>query len=114
MDYNIIIVFLSICIVISYFFSEIAKRTNIPSVLMLIVLGVIVGQTLKAYPEYNVDYFPYLKILGTIGLIMIVLEGALDLELTREKSGLIVKASLLAVLGILAVYYLLLLFFIFY
>ncbi|MDC0580115.1 cation:proton antiporter, partial [Bacteroidia bacterium] len=101
MDYNIIIVFLSICIVISYFFSEIAKRTNIPSVLMLIVLGVIVGQTLKAYPEYNVDYFPYLKILGTIGLIMIVLEGALDLELTREKSGLIAKASLLAVLGIL-------------
>jgi len=101
MDYNIIIVFLSICIVISYFFSEIAKRTNIPSVLMLIVLGVIVGQTLKAYPEYNVDYFPYLRILGTIGLIMIVLEGALDLELTREKSGLIAKASLLAVLGIL-------------
>lgn len=101
MDYNIIIVSLSICIVLSYLFSEIAKRTNVPSVLMLIVAGVILGQVLKFFPEYNVDFFPSLKILGTIGLIMIVLEGALDLELTKEKSGLIGKATLLAVLGII-------------
>ncbi len=101
MDYNIIIVSLSICIVLSYLFNEIAKRTNVPSVLMLIVAGVILGQVLKFFPEYNVDFFPSLKILGTIGLIMIVLEGALDLELTKEKSGLIGKATLLAVLGII-------------
>jgi cell volume regulation protein A len=101
MDYNIIIVSLSICIVLSYLFNEIAKRTNLPSVLMLIVAGVILGQVLKFFPEYNVDFFPSLKILGTIGLIMIVLEGALDLELTKEKSGLIGKATLLAVLGII-------------
>lgn len=101
MDYNIIIVSLSICIVLSYFFNEIAKRTNVPSVLMLIVAGIILGQVLKFFPQYNVDFFPSLKVLGTIGLIMIVLEGALDLELTKEKSGLISKATLLAVLGIL-------------
>ncbi|MDG1725507.1 MAG: cation:proton antiporter [Bacteroidia bacterium] len=101
MDYNIVIVSLSICIVLSYLFNEIAKRTNIPSVLMLIVAGIILGQVLKFFPEYNVDFFPSLKILGTIGLIMIVLEGALDLELTKEKSGLIGKATLLAVLGII-------------
>lgn len=101
MDYNIIIVSLSICIVLSYLFNEIAKRTNVPSVLMLIVAGVILGQVLKFFPEYNVDFFPSLSILGTIGLIMIVLEGALDLELTKEKSGLIGKATLLAVLGII-------------
>lgn len=101
MDYNIVIVSLSICIVLSYLFNEIAKRTNTPSVLMLIVTGIILGQVLKFFPEYNVDFFPSLKILGTIGLIMIVLEGALDLELTKEKSGLIGKATLLAVLGII-------------
>lgn len=101
MDYNIIIVSLSICIVLSYLFNEIAKRTNVPSVLMLILAGVILGQVLKFFPEYNVDFSPSLKILGTIGLIMIVLEGALDLELTKEKSGLIGKATLLAVLGII-------------
>jgi NhaP-type Na+/H+ or K+/H+ antiporter len=100
MDYNIIIVSLSICIVLSYFFSEIAKRTNVPSVLMLIVAGVGLGQFLNSYPEYQVNFFPYLKILGTVGLIMIVLEGALDLELSKDKRGLIGKATLLAILGI--------------
>jgi len=100
MDYNIIIVSLSVCIVLSYFFSEIAKRTNIPSVLMLIVAGVGLGQFLQYYPEYNVDFFPYLKILGTVGLIMIVLEGALDLELSKEKRPLILKATFLGILGI--------------
>jgi cell volume regulation protein A len=100
MDYNIIIVSLSVCIVLSYFFSEIAKRTNVPSVLMLIVAGVGLGQFLSLYPEYQVDFFPYLKILGTVGLIMIVLEGALDLELSKEKRGLIGRATLLAILGI--------------
>ena len=101
MDYNIIIVSLSVCIVLSYFFNEIAKRTNVPSVLMLIVAGVIVGQLLNFFPQYNVNFFPHLKVLGTIGLIMIVLEGALDLELTKEKRGLIGKATMLAVLGII-------------
>ncbi len=86
---------------LSYFFSEIAKRTNIPSVLMLIVAGVGIGQFLNLYPEYKVDFFPYLKILGTVGLIMIVLEGALDLELSKEKKPMILTATLLAILGIL-------------
>ncbi len=101
MDYNIIIVSLSICIVLSYFFSEIAKRTNIPSVLMLIVAGVQIGQFLNFYPEYKLDFFPYLKVLGTVGLIMIVLEGALDLELSKEKRPLILKATIIAILGII-------------
>ena len=100
MDYNIIIVSLSVCIVLSYFFSEIAKRTNIPSVLMLIVAGVGIGQFLNSFPEYQIDFFPYLKILGIVGLIMIVLEGALDLELSKEKKPLIIKAFLLGLLGI--------------
>lgn len=100
MDYNIIIVSLSICIVISYFFSEISKRTNIPSVLMLIVTGVGLGQYLAVHPEYSVNFFPYLKVLGTVGLIMIVLEGALDLELSKAKSKLIWKATILAILGL--------------
>lgn len=100
MDYNIIIVSLSVCIVLSYFFSEISKRTNIPSVLMLIVAGVGLGQFLNLYPDYKIDFFPYLKILGTVGLIMIVLEGALDLELSQNKKKLITRATLLAILGI--------------
>ena len=101
MEQYIIMVALAACIVISYFFNEIAKRTNIPSVLMLIVAGVLLGQLLLHYPEYAIDFKPYLGILGTVGLIMIVLEGALDLELSKEKKGLIGTATLIALLGIL-------------
>lgn len=99
-DYNLIIVFLSVCIVLSYFFSEISKRTNIPSVLMLIVAGVGIGQFLKVFPSFQFNFLPSLKVLGTVGLIMIVLEGALDLELSKEKRPLILKATWLALLGI--------------
>jgi potassium/hydrogen antiporter len=67
---------------------------------MLIVAGVGIGQFLNSFPEYQIDFFPYLKILGTVGLIMIVLEGALDLELSKEKKPLIIKAFLLGLLGI--------------
>jgi NhaP-type Na+/H+ or K+/H+ antiporter len=40
-----------------------------------------------------------LPVLGTIGLILIVLEGALDLELKKEKAGLMKKALLSATSG---------------
>jgi len=67
---------------------------------MLIVTGVGLGQYLAMHPEYSVNFFPYLRVLGTVGLIMIVLEGALDLELSRAKSKLIWKATILAILGL--------------
>jgi cell volume regulation protein A len=101
MNPYVLIVALSICIVLSYFFSEISKRTNIPSVLMLIATGIGVGEYLRSNPQYGYDFFPALEILGVVGLIMIVLEGALDLELSKQKRPLIMKASLIALLGIL-------------
>jgi len=42
-----------------------------------------------------------LKVLGTIGVIMIVMEAALDLEFNEEKLPLIGKAVLIALLSLL-------------
>jgi potassium/hydrogen antiporter len=84
-----LIIFGSVILILSFLYGEIAKRTNIPSVLMLIATGVIIGQI------YNIDQEKLgqpLELLGVIGLIMIVLEGALDLSLKREKVGTIFKA----------------------
>lgn len=100
MSSYVIIVLLSIAIVLSYAYGEIAKRTNIPSVLMLIVTGIGIGQVLVIYPEYNYNFLPALEILGVVGLIMIVLEGALDLELSKEKRPLILKSTAVAILGV--------------
>ncbi len=87
----------SVAIVLSYVYGELAKRTNIPSVLMLILTGIVVG---RVYPVDQSSLFQPLEVLGIIGLIMIVLEGALDLELSREKLPLIKRSLWVAALGI--------------
>jgi len=94
--YELIIVG-SVAIVLSYVFGELAKRTNIPSVLMLIATGVIVGQI---HPIDHNSLIQPLEVLGIIGLIMIVLEGALDLELSKEKLPLIKRSLTVATLGL--------------
>lgn len=87
----------SLAIILSYLFSEISKRTSIPSVLMLIATGVILGQV---FEFDTVALAQPLEVLGIIGLVMIVLEGALDLELTKEKVPLIKKSLAMAMIGL--------------
>jgi cell volume regulation protein A len=99
-DSYAMIIAASVIILISFLFVAIAKRTNIPSVLLLIGLGVGI-QYLLAYLEIeSPNFFPVLEILGILGLIMIVLEAALDLKLSRDKIGTIFKSLLIAVLGL--------------
>lgn len=99
--YNLIIE-ASAIIILSFFFNELSRRTNIPSVLMLIVLGIVLKIGIDTLGVNNLDFLPILKILGTVGLIMIVLEAALELELKKEKLLPITKALLIAILGLLA------------
>lgn len=96
---------IGICLVIlaSYFLGIISKRTNIPSVLMLIVLGIGLQyglQSIDVKVAHNLE--DMLQLLGIVGLIMIVLEAALDLKLTREKKPLIWKSFFIALLGLFA------------
>ena len=90
----------SMIILISFLFVAIAKRTNIPSVLLLIGLGVGLQYGLTYLEIESPDFFPILEILGILGLIMIVLEAALDLKLRRSKIGVIIKSFFVAVLGL--------------
>lgn len=98
--YNVIIE-ASAIIILSFFFNELSRRTNIPSVLMLIILGIGVKIGIDALGVKNLDFLPILKVLGTVGLIMIVLEAALELELKQEKLLPITKALVIAIVGLL-------------
>lgn len=91
----------SALVILSYFFNLIAKRFNIPSVLMLILTGIIIKQAMDYFEVGRIDWFPYLEILGIVGLIMIVLEAALDLKLERQKMPLIGLSFIIALLGLL-------------
>lgn len=100
-SYNLIIA-AAIIVILSFWFNGLSKRTNIPSVLMLIVLGVILQYVLKYFLPEQPNFDGALEILGIVGLIMIVLEAALELELKREKLIPILKSLAIALIGLIA------------
>jgi len=95
------IMVISAIVILSYLFNILAKRTNIPSVLMLIVLGAIIGLIMEPLGLGSIRNFEdgeFLETIGLIGLTMIVLEAALDLELSRKKWPTIWKSFTVALL----------------
>ena len=91
----------SIIIILSYFANLLAKRTNIPSVLVLIAMGVLIRQGLSALGMEEIPYESLaLELLGTVGLIFILLEAALDLELSMKILPLILKSASLALFSL--------------
>lgn len=100
MDSYLFIIGLCVVIIVSFFTNILAKRTNIPSVLILILMGIGINQLLK-YFQLEPDFFSTLEVLGIVGLIMIVLEAALDLELKKEKWPIIWKAFVIALVSII-------------
>ena len=103
MDTYSLIIGIAGIIIISFLFNIVAKKTNIPSVLMLIALGICMKEfggskfDAEVYAKLSV-----LEIIGNVGLVMIVLEAALDLNLKREKIGMILKSFFVALFALVA------------
>jgi len=91
-----IIISLCILVLLAYLFDITASRTRIPSVILLLATGWLVRQGAEKFSVYLPDLSPILPVLGTVGLIMIVLEGSLELELNRSKGPMIRKSFMLA------------------
>lgn len=91
----------SLIVIISYLFNLVAKRYSIPSVLLLIFLGMALHGLVSSTGIISPDLSPMLEILGTVGLIMIVLEASLDLELTAGKRLVISKAFFTALVSLI-------------
>ncbi len=93
----------SLIIILSYFANLLAKRTNIPSVLVLIGMGIGIRQMMHTVGWHHIPYEGLiLELLGTVGLVFILLEAALDLELSREKLPLIIKSATISLLILIA------------
>ncbi|GAB3889687.1 sodium:proton exchanger [Spirosoma agri] len=103
MDSSILIIVLSLSVLISYAFDLFSSRFRTPSVLLLLVLGGITRQATNYFSVQVPVVNTILPTIGTLGLILIVLENGLDLELHRDKLGVIRRtlvASVLSVAGI--------------
>ena len=103
MDVGSILILLPLLIIFSYLFDIFARRTKFPSVILLVLTGIIL-RFFSSYSGYsNFEFLDSLvPVLGTIGLILIVLEAALELEIKKEKTQIIIK-GFLAALAILMV-----------
>ena len=116
MNTLIILFVFPLLIIFSYLFDAFARKTKFPAVILLMFTGIIIRAITSAngYDELGFldDLIP---VLGTVGLILIVLEGALELEIKKEKLSLILKgffaALIILILNIVALQWVFLHFF---
>ena len=96
MDVGSILIVLPL-LIFSYLFDIFARKTKFPSVILLVLTGIIL-RFFSSYSGYsNFEFLDSLvPVLGTIGLILIVLEAALELEIKKEKTQIIIKGFLAA------------------
>jgi cell volume regulation protein A len=102
-----IIIVVCILLLLAYIFELSSPLTKIPSVILLLFLGWGVRQIINFFEFPVSDFSALLQILGTIGLILIVLEGSLDLEIRREKIPALWKSLIIAIVPMLFVAFIL-------
>ncbi len=89
---------ISALVILSYLFNWFSQKTRVPSVLLLILVGIGL-KYLDTYFNLKLHTITILlPLLGTIGVIMIVLEGALDLKLSKERAWLLLRSFIAALL----------------
>jgi len=98
-----IIIIACIILLTAYLFDVFALKRNVPSVILLVALGIaaheVVIWTGVTLPDLNL----LLPVFGTVGLILIVFEGALELKLTRSKAGLVKRAFIMSLVPMLLI-----------
>jgi Kef-type K+ transport system membrane component KefB len=83
---------ISLLIILSYAYSALSYKTKIPSVLMLLATGVGARIAFDQLGYELPETRQILEFFGIVGLILIVLEGALDLRLRRDKFWIILRS----------------------
>ncbi len=96
----VVTILISSLIILSYLYIVLSRRTKIPTVLMLILTGVIIRQLFVTF-GINVDIpNEAVEFIGIVGLIMIVLEAGLDLKYSKIKKDLIKNALLSSIFAL--------------
>lgn len=102
MDIKYVLFILSSLIIFSYIFDAIARKTKFPSVILLMATG-IAARAISDGLGYHIMYLEQIiPVMGTIGLILIVLEGALELKVNKNKLKIILRGFIAALVILLA------------
>ncbi|MBK9021651.1 MAG: cation:proton antiporter [Sulfuritalea sp.] len=92
----------SLFLLIVFGVERLCRRWGIPSVIVLVASGLIARPVLDSIGVQLGWAGMLVPIVGTVGLVLIVLEGALDIELKRERIRLIGATLTLAAVGFVA------------
>jgi len=95
-----ILIILSGLVIFSYLFDLVASKTKVPSVLLLLLLGIGLRLLVDNLKVQTFNFLSILPTLGTVGLILIVFEGSLELKYDQHKNK-IIKSAFFSALSIL-------------
>lgn len=102
MNSTSVIIIFCLLLLLAYMFDLTSKKTKIPSVILLLFLGFGIQKLVNYLAIPLPNFAPILEAIATIGLILIVLEGSLELELDESKLPMIKKSFLGALISMLA------------
>jgi len=102
-------IIITICtlLLLAYAFDLTSAKTKVPAVILLLILGFVARYLSETLEIAMPDLTSVLPILGTVGLILIVLEGSLELEFNKSKTTLIKKSLIGSLLPMLVLAFLL-------
>ena len=95
-----ILIILSGLVIFSYLFDLVASKTKVPSVLLLLLLGIGLRLLVDNLKIQTFNFLSILPTLGTVGLILIVFEGSLELKYDRHKNK-VIRSAFFSALSIL-------------
>jgi len=96
-----LIITICLLILIAYGFDITSRHTKVPTIFFLLLLGWGLKKMAVAFELDLININLLLPIFGTIGLILIVLEGGLELEINKEKKTIIKTALWSALIPLL-------------
>lgn len=93
---SLVFIFVSFTLILGVAGEKFFKKTNIPDVLFLLILGLLLGPVLNIFSHERL--LPIIPYFSAIALIFILFDGGLNLDLIKVLKGA-PRATLLAILG---------------
>jgi len=94
------VIVISLLLLAAFVFDISSDAIKVPSVILLLALGWVVHQGAKFFGADIPNLEPILPVIGTVGLILIVMEGSLELKLSKSKVNFILKVVSISLLSI--------------